>query len=405
MAGIFDPIGAGAAVLIKPKIAMQELWQLGLSWDDEVPPEVKRKWMTLFEEMIALNNESRLNFERVRYLSDSRVALAWIKGETRSFKPFVSCRVAEIQSNSSPEEWSHCPTLLIVADDLTKGIPAAEANGRWFNGPKFLQLQEDDWPVEHGAPDVTEVNKERRKVQITCAAAVCQPIINCQEFSAWRRLLRVTAYVLRFCRNLHLKSSRENDDNDVHVGPLSSNEIESAEEYWAKQTQAGLSERMAKGDFKTLSPWVDDKGIIRVGGRVDPHLLSYDGKCPALLPRDHWVSMLITRNAHQAGHLGVAATTAKIRRKYWIIKRTNVAKTIKQRCKSCRTLYPGKNGMLKGEMLQSTISLFWPTRTQFVESGVLAGFFKCFQEKMVWFGTRKSRPPQEHTCVPLPRFA
>ena len=55
LAGIFDPVGAGAAVLIKPKIAMQELW------DDEVPPEVKRKWMKLFEEMMALNS---VQFER-----------------------------------------------------------------------------------------------------------------------------------------------------------------------------------------------------------------------------------------------------------------------------------------------------------------------------------------------------
>ena len=61
LAEIFDPIGAGAAVLIKPKIAMQEFWQLGLGWDDEAPLEVKRKWMVLFEEMIALNN---VKFER-----------------------------------------------------------------------------------------------------------------------------------------------------------------------------------------------------------------------------------------------------------------------------------------------------------------------------------------------------
>ena len=38
LAGVFDPMGAGAAVLVKPKIAMQELWQIGLGWDDEVPP-------------------------------------------------------------------------------------------------------------------------------------------------------------------------------------------------------------------------------------------------------------------------------------------------------------------------------------------------------------------------------
>ena len=53
LAGIFYPVGAGAAVLVKPKIAMQELWQPSLGWDNEVPPEVKRKSMRLFEEMVA----------------------------------------------------------------------------------------------------------------------------------------------------------------------------------------------------------------------------------------------------------------------------------------------------------------------------------------------------------------
>ena len=141
----------------------------------------------------------------MRYLSDSRVALAWIKGETRSFKPFVSCRAAEIQSNSAPEDWSHCPTLFNVADDLTEGISAGEVQGRWFNGREFLQLPEELWPMEHGWPDMTEVNKERRKIQITCAVAVRHPVLNCRDFSKWRRLIRVTAYVFRFCHNLRIK--------------------------------------------------------------------------------------------------------------------------------------------------------------------------------------------------------
>ena len=346
LAGIFDPIGAGAAVLIKPKIAMQELWQLGLSWDDEVPPEVKRKWMTLFEEMIALNNvqfeccltppNATGNPSLVVFCDASRLAFGacayarWKLSDGQFGARFVAAksRVAPLKELTIPRLELQAA---VVASRLGKSI-LQESRLR------FLQLPEDHWPVEHGAPDVTEVNKERRKVQITCAAAVCQPIINCQEFSTWRRLLRVTAYVFRFCRNIRLKSSRESDNNDVHVGPLSSNEIESAEEYWTKQAQTGLFERVVKGDFKTLSPFGDDKGIFRVGGRVDPHLFSYDGKCPALLPRDHWISILVTRNAHRAGHLGVAATKAKIRRRYWIIKGTNVAKTIKQRCTFCREI-------------------------------------------------------------------
>ena len=44
---------------------------------------------------------------------------------------------------------------------------------------------------------------------------------------------------------------------------------------------------MAKGSYKSLSPFVDDKGIVRVGGRVEPAIVSYDGKHAALLPHDH----------------------------------------------------------------------------------------------------------------------
>ena len=46
----------GAAVLIKPKIAMQQLWQIGLGWDEEVPPNERIKWLALFEEMTTFND-------------------------------------------------------------------------------------------------------------------------------------------------------------------------------------------------------------------------------------------------------------------------------------------------------------------------------------------------------------
>ena len=78
---------------------------------------------------------------------------------------------------------------------------------------------------------MTEVNRERRKVQITGAANVCQPVMNCREFSTWRRLLRVTAYVIRFCRKLHLKLSQQSDTNQLQVGLPSTKEIQDAEEY------------------------------------------------------------------------------------------------------------------------------------------------------------------------------
>jgi hypothetical protein len=225
ISGIFDPIGGGAAVLIKAKIAMQELWLRGLGWDDDVPPDIRKKWTVLFNEMSTFNEielercltplnaisnpwliifcdasrlafgacaymrwqledgafgvrfvaaksrvaslkeltitrlelqaavlasrlakailkETRLRIARTIFFSDSRVTLACIQGQPRTYKPFVSCRVSEIQSNSDPSNWLHCPTAKNVADDLTKGISADEVNGRWLNGPVFIQLSE-----------------------------------------------------------------------------------------------------------------------------------------------------------------------------------------------------------------------------------------------------------------------
>lgn len=46
--------------------------------------------------------ETRLKFEKVIFFTDSNIVLSWIRSQARDFKPFVSARVAEIQSNSEP---------------------------------------------------------------------------------------------------------------------------------------------------------------------------------------------------------------------------------------------------------------------------------------------------------------
>ena len=97
----------------------------------------------------------------------------------------------------------------------------------------------------------------------------------------------MTAYVIRFCHNIRSRSSRVKEKNQANVGPLDAEEIVYALEYWINKAQADLSAGMAKGSYKSLSPFVDDKGIVRVGGRVEPAIVSYDGKHAALLPHDH----------------------------------------------------------------------------------------------------------------------
>ena len=60
--------------------------------------------------------------------------------------------------------------------------------------------------------------------------------------------------------------------------------------------------------------------------RVDPALALYDSKHAVLLPYDHWISVLITNDAHPSGHPGIVTTTTKTRRKYWIVKGNKLSK-------------------------------------------------------------------------------
>ena len=270
-----------------------------------------------------------MQFEKVIFLSDSSIVIAWIRSQAREFKPFVSARIAEIQSKSEPCQWRHISGELNVADDVSRGIPAHELTGRWKHGPDFLQLPEEQWPNEslpitdQRKEDQAERRKSRAVLQVDQHER--EEVIISKNFSSWRRLLRITAYVVRFIKNLRAarklkRLENPNVTDQLELGPLSPKELEDAEVHWIKEAQTSLHKIVKLGHLRQLSPFKDEEGIIRDGGRVDKALVSYDTRHPVLLPRKHQISYLITRHYHGIGHAGVATTVAKIRRKYWIIR-------------------------------------------------------------------------------------
>ena len=206
----------------------------------------------------------------------------------------------------------------------------------------FLRLPESKWPQDSPVADDVEVEKEHRKVHIVGEQVKTQPLIDCKKFSNWRRLIRVTAYTLRFIWRLRKrgrKGSAEGEEALKHEdGPLSPQELQDAETHWLKESQKTLKDSLSKGEFRNLSPYVDLEGVVRVGGRADKALVSYETRHPVLLPRDHWISPLIVRHAHQFGHPGVAATVPKTRTKYWIVRAHDLAKSVKFCCVVCREI-------------------------------------------------------------------
>ncbi|XP_071827786.1 uncharacterized protein [Apostichopus japonicus] len=279
--------------------------------------------------------ETTLEISETVYMTDSMIVLGWIHSEARTFKPFVSARIGEIQSRSDPTQWKHVPGDINPADDISRGVPVEKLSDRWITGPSFLCQPQTEWPHQE-VQTQTGVDEKRKIFQIATVTSKSD-VIDCKRFSSWRKLIRVTAYVQRFLSHLKLRCHKDDNASRPETVTLTPSELERAEMYWVQEAQKPLHDQIKKGEYKTLSPF-EEKGIIHVGGRVEKRLVSYDCRHPILLPRQHPISMLITRQTHEIGHDGVATTAAKVRRKYWIIGVHKLAKTVKHRCVLCKKM-------------------------------------------------------------------
>ena len=132
--------------------------------------------------------------------------------------------------------------------DWTSGIPAQRLTDRWKQGPEFLRLSEE-WLQEASTADQNEVEKERRKAQVVMFTRSTE-VIDCKRFSSWRKLVRASAYVLRFIWNLQArcrtKKLTEKSEHRVQLsdGPLAPQKREEAEKYRVKESQKTLHDRL-----------------------------------------------------------------------------------------------------------------------------------------------------------------
>ena len=79
--------------------------------------------------------------------------------------------------------------------------------------------------------------------------------------------------------------------------------------------------------FYRLDPFVD-RGLLRVGGRLNHADIPEESKHPVILPRKSHVTTLIIRHTHeQLGHAGRGHVLSKLSERYWIIKATILDKT------------------------------------------------------------------------------
>ncbi len=144
-------------------------------------------------------------------------------------------------------------------------------------------------------------------------------------------------------------------------------ELTLAEELWLRDAQQSsfteISSLHKKAELPKdspllpLHPFIDDSGLVRVGGRGKLSTLSYAIRHPIILPAKHAVTKLIVRAEHlRLVHGGATLMAASLSRKFHIIGSRRLIRTVCRGCIICRRVmarpYTQEHGQLPSDRLR-----------------------------------------------------
>ncbi len=137
--------------------------------------------------------------------------------------------------------------------------------------------------------------------------------------------------MLKFCRRLL---------NVVRPGATTAapDDLVKAEALWMTESQQVLVRDKNFTQWKKqFDLFQDDHKIWRCGGRIQNADLPFSAKHPVLLAKDHFLSALLVRRAHErVFHSGVKATLTELRSQFWIVRVRSFVRQILGRCTVCK---------------------------------------------------------------------
>ncbi|XP_062534704.1 uncharacterized protein LOC134203884 [Armigeres subalbatus] len=170
------------------------------------------------------------------FWSDSSVTLEWLRSPPHVWKTFIANRVSEIQTTTHGSQWNHVAGTYNPADLITRGMKVDEflSSDLWQHGPFWLSLHRENWPTTTNANNHSDEVLERR---VMVAAVQNRPTVNdiFLRTTSYQRLLRITAYCLRF---INACRQRESSDRPEGSTVLTVEELSMSRKKLVKLAQA-----------------------------------------------------------------------------------------------------------------------------------------------------------------------
>ncbi|GFV75412.1 integrase catalytic domain-containing protein [Trichonephila clavipes] len=376
IARIFDPLGLLGPIITWAKIFMQRLWLLELGWSDELPFKEQKEWRRFIDSLKAVNNISidrcivihraesielhafsdasekaygssiylksisalgevkvclvtsksrvsalkQISIPTVHFWSDSTIVISWIHRESRELKTLVANRVSKIHQLSSRDQWHHIASEQNPADVLSRGLLPEELrdDSLWWHGPELLQ----------STYSTTVIAEPTQRDGFDCE-------------------LRV------FIENCRSKVKKR--------GSLTTSEVNDAETWLIKQDQSGINLSDPSGNLKSLNIFQDDKGILRVGGRLEKASIPYSQKHPAIRAKNSKLSKIYFITLHKKlFHVGPQVLLNAVRFRFWGLGGRNLARKTVHTCVVCFKCKPIPSSQIMGDLPYERVNMAPP---------------------------------------------
>lgn len=427
IASLFDPLGWIAPYIILLKILMQELWQLGVSWDDTLPTHISAKWLMYRNQFDRLANiriprwfggtvgqlidlhgfcdasvsayaavvycrlidnmgkihvnivaaktkvaplktvslprlelcganllarlltavRAAINQQNIDVYAwcDSQVALSWLRGNPNRWQTFVANRVIEAISLVPPCAWKYINTTQNPADCASRGLSPEQLRQHqlWWQGPPWLHKDSTVWPkIAFNEINVDRLPEVRRMPIHSHVANIVgqEPNGMLEKYSSLTRLLRITALLHRFifnCRNSSTKITRHINAADTRQALVSWVKVVQSTSFADEIKRCRNNESVLNCSVtRSLNPFLDALGVLRVGGRLANSQLTFEAKYPIILPKNNQLTRLIIAQAHdETLHGGQQLTMAHLRQEYWILGANQSVRKHIHQCTTC----------------------------------------------------------------------
>lgn len=345
---------------------------------------------------------SSTNFDSFTFWCDSTIVLGWLNAPLNLLKTFVANRVSEVQSLTQCKFWRYVSTKDNPADFISRGINPSQLGNLdiWWHGPQWLSKVEHHWPTIQP----TEITLPELRQSVQSLIVTQSPIIQLLKFSNLNKLQRIVAYCLRFIDNCRL-SPEKRSFNSTTVAELQRSLIilvKIAQEASFPQELSNLKHGKhvsPKSKLLNLNPFLDNEGIIRVGGRLGNSHFNYNKKHPIVLDGHSHIMKLIFKEEHKRLlHPGPQLLLAAVRDMFWPISGRNAARKIVHECIRCFKANPKCSNPLMGNLPGSRVTPTFPFASVGVDyagpflikdkKGRGCKFSKCYLSLFVCFNTK-----------------